>query len=180
MKTQTVSQVFEQHIQKHSPVQHGERLCQKCEQILGQTFANDQLTTAATLTSSSLSSTPSSMSSGSSGQAHHGVHCRSYQVLSEKSEDDILTKDLHSQADISSSNSSRANFKFPFEEAPPPPIVLKPKPKVESAVQLADVELYRLVTRTRSDVGNQIRSVEGLLGLKLPFPGDVGMGGRVK
>ena len=75
-----VSQVFEQHIQKHNPVEHGERLCQKCEQILGQTFANSQLTTAADLSSSSLSSTPSSLSSVSSGQAHHSVHCRSYQV----------------------------------------------------------------------------------------------------
>ena len=74
-----VSQVFEQHIQKHSPVEHGERLCQKCEQILGKTFANNnqQLTAIST---SSLSSTPSSVSSLSSGQAHHSVYCRSYQV----------------------------------------------------------------------------------------------------
>ena len=74
-----MSQVFEQHIQKHSPVEHGERLCQKCEQILGQTFANNnnQLTAAS---SSSLSSTPSSVSSLSSGRAHHSVYCRSYQV----------------------------------------------------------------------------------------------------
>ena len=40
-RLQIVSQVFEQHIQKHSPVEHGERLCQKCEQILGKSFANN-------------------------------------------------------------------------------------------------------------------------------------------
>ena len=34
-------QVFEEHILKHNPVQHGQRLCQKCEKILGQKFTSD-------------------------------------------------------------------------------------------------------------------------------------------
>ena len=73
-----VSQLFEKHIEKHSPMQHGERLCQKCEQILGQTFANHLLDTSL---SSSPSSTPSSLSSASSGGPHHSAFCQSYQVL---------------------------------------------------------------------------------------------------
>ena len=83
------SQLFERHIEKHSPMQHGERLCQKCEQILGQTFANHLLDTSL---SSPSSSTPSSLSSASSGRPHHSAFCQSYQVLvTQKQEKGIKT-----------------------------------------------------------------------------------------
>ena len=135
--------MFERHIEKHSPMQHGERLCQKCEQILGQTFANHLLDTSL---SSSSSSTPSSLSSASSGRPHHSAFCQSYQVLaSGHSKTRRGNQECYSQADISSSNSSRANFKFPFEDVPPP-VVVKPKPKFERPIQLADVELYRFIS----------------------------------
>ena len=121
-------QVFETHLHKHNPVQHGQRLCLQCEHILGASFPDKHVST------SPPSAYSSSYSSSSSSSHYHSDICNSY------------------NADVSSAASSRDNFKFGFEDAPPRQVGL------EGAVQLADIEYHTTRNQKYRGRSQELRS----------------------
>jgi hypothetical protein len=93
-------QVFEEHLLKHNPAQHGHRLCQRCEEILGEGFEAESV-----LPDGPSWPSGSSRSGSLSSQSRHSDRCRSY------------------LADVSSAASSRDSFVFPCEATGPPRLV---------------------------------------------------------
>ena len=110
--------VLETHLEKHSSAEHGERMCQQCQQILARDWTtSDRVTSPPSSSSSSYTSCSSSTSCSSCSSRRS----RRYRSLSYT-------------ADRESTPPAREDFNFTFEDHAVPAVV--------APVLLADIE-YR-------------------------------------